>query len=1000
MQEIIVETFQQGRRPGQYNAHSNSEPLEPEPQMVRRHSETMPKPSLSSDQPGVSMTVNAAREEKSSLTQSQKYLNEDSPEDKPSAIEASTNDAHHLSALAGSGAKEGNSDQGISKTPTSSILTKSSSSEKPPIESLRYRSDLAALYHQSGEFEQARREYQSVENTLSRLKDMSEDGQSSNDIEVWRIASQCELAVISLHQGSYKAAEEKLMILKEKAEVKLPELSLRVLRIVRCYAISLFKQGEYQRAYEILQIELHKILEAMGMNSYKAQMQLEAPKMLTQNLLALVLAQRGEFLQALKFNEQALSQAQTDLRNSSITSTKIHADVEDDSLVSTITHTDINSPSAISKKIDQVRRRKREGTIMLNKAKILVYAGKQKEAWSAVGEAHEIMRRVLGATHPMTLECSILNARILVLKGDFNEADKHCERALQGLRKKLGDNHPLTLEALGVLVSAFTSLARLTEARNTAKYLVSQCETILGPTHPQTIQSLYELARILDLRGESIEAREHQEAALNHMVNRFKENNPQVVTYKTALASILGNLGEWEQASKLACETFISFLSYSTSQDNLKSLRIHRILDIVEDNKNQICESHPSIFTTLQYISVSERERTDDPKRIESALAILELTLEFRKKRFSNLHHPDSTATLLQLGITERKAKRLSKARVTLEGVVDTQMINLGSKHPDTLIAKRELSYTIALSDATLPAIRELRKALELQILLLGWSHPSSIQSSIHLSTVWVKAGNAVEATNLQLIVIASQIQLYYRIRILVQVPELSISGNDPTQIEALRQSMLNSLKSSESPHFTSGDEVGALNTLRGLLRPSIEQLVALYVEQSRYEEALGFQKVLTPSPRTVSPRDNLIELGALNNLAVIYQGLQKFQKSEELYQQISSITSRKETTDQNRALLCSVHTNLATLYFEIGKLDDAADMQSDLLRTLKESNDHGDRSMLVRNLFNHALTLKRLGRDEKASKQLQAAVEVDNTIRTAKDPQSLQIMATLEQWR
>lgn len=710
----------------------------------------------------------------------------------------------------------------IANDETPVVQDKARKDKSLDIRLLQFKSYLGALHHQSGEFEQARYQYESVEEALS-TSDNVYGSDDNTEHTLWRIRNQRKLAVLSLHQGDCSTAERILETLINRNRGDSSKFHQEASEAERWYANCLYRRGIYAEAQKILERILHKAEYAESELSSRISI------MLTKNLLALVLAHRTELSNAVEHNNKALVEAQ-----------KLQAVF-----------------SSLKDEIEVKKQEQRLGLIYLSKATISILAGTYHDARTAAGQASEIGESALGSDHPFTLECQVLNARLLVKDGKFSDAEAKCEQILEELRKDLGDSHPLTLEALGVLVSALTSLARLTEARSTAKYLILKSERILGPNHPQTLQSINEFVRALEARGELLEAVKYQKDLIHRAICCFGSKHPTLTAYKITLSTIYCSLGDWEKAKFEACDVLQFYMSEAPGPG------VSDILRTIDYAKEKVGKLHPSTFLAFQLIGVSVREQSQDTKSLESAHQILHYACTSIEQQLP-YEHPDAINALLQLGITSRKLNQLPEAIEDLEEVLNARVKMFNDFHPETLIAREQLSFTRILLQSQPKYLEELRQVIELQVMFLGWSHPSTIETCSHLSTACERCGRVTEAISFRLIVVAALLQLYRLVPTSIRRPAEPSLTHAVSAIKTFSNSVLESSKKAKVLSLTfknsSPDIHGALTRIR----TNVEQLISLYEKDGNLEEARRFKGLFSNENEYSSAPDVVTASGAL----------------------------------------------------------------------------------------------------------------------------------------
>ena len=849
---------------------------------------------------------------------------------------------------------------------------------KRQIENLINRSRLASQYHQSGELQQARRLYEEViQINAAMFKRTVSEGWAA-----WEIAVQCEKAVVRLHEGHFKEAEDTFAHLETTALRTLGETHQKTWEISRWLGISLDKQGQYSGARDKLRQELDKVKGAIEapLLPYAVRVLAENASLLTKNALALVLGHMGEFGDAIDFSNDALYTTQA-----SIKEVGDRGDRE-----------------------ERERLTRRLSGIQSNRAAILAFAGDYKRADTANRDALKTMEKQLGTKHVATLDCWSLGARLLAAEGKIDQAEEQCHKTLQGMRREIGKAHPSTLQTLGILVSVYTSQARLTEARNTAKYLLDMNQQILGLNHPQTISSMNGLAAVHVARGELREALSLQEKAVGAANRVLGKTHPATLIYSSDLASIYCNREEWEIAKDIAHKVFLaqcdnSLLGFKRLSGEFRETiaakpgDLQKVLQLLRSCEELASRGHPSLFSTTHCLGISERDRENGD--VNLALAILTQAVEYREHKLGP-NHADTLSSRLQLAITQRQKGELISATKNFETVLVARKELLGDDHPDSLSARHELSFTRFLSGYANEVAQEQTEILQLRILLFGENHPDTIRSRLDLSLVYHSLGVLDEARKLQLEALKSQLQLsepnYFD-----SFPVFR-SGSlvKPSDVKLFSDMILKKLRDDVEKKFKVFKENMAL-ILGARLRPqvlsSIRRLASIYADQGNYEKAIGFQQVLALHEEIDLRSDDLATLGTLNDLALMYQATGRVEDAKKLYQRVKDNTV--ESMPSYLPLFCTSQSNLASLYFSTGEFQEAESLQTEVLEKLRERPGLDDSRTLISSIFNLALTKKTLGKIKEARTLLEEAVQAGNKALPQNHPQNIELLDTLQKW-
>ncbi|MFG2646310.1 tetratricopeptide repeat protein [Streptomyces sp. NPDC048436] len=169
--------------------------------------------------------------------------------------------------------------------------------------------------------------------------------------------------------------------------------------------------------------------------------------------------------------------------------------------------------------------------------------------------AYDMVRQVLGADHPDTLEFLSKYARALRAMGDYSAAiDRHRE-VLAERTRVLGPRHLDTISSSHHLARALRYMGRHVESADLARDATSALTSALGPDHPETLASRDVLALALDSLGSHEEAAEIHTAVAQIRTRVLGPTHPRTISSFNHLADSLNRLGAYAQAARLARET-------------------------------------------------------------------------------------------------------------------------------------------------------------------------------------------------------------------------------------------------------------------------------------------------------------------------------------------------------------------------------------------------------------------------------------------------------------
>ena len=158
--------------------------------------------------------------------------------------------------------------------------------------------------------------------------------------------------------------------------------------------------------------------------------------------------------------------------------------------------------------------------------------GKYDEAGGRLKEALSIRRRLLGASHRVTLT-SVSNLAMLYQdQGRYADAEPLFKEALAGYHKALGDGHPNTLHSVNNLAMLYQAQGRYAEAEQLFKEALAGNRKAFGDAHPRTLTSVSNLAWLYKDQGRYAEAESMARESLDSITNHLERTS--VIQSETA----------------------------------------------------------------------------------------------------------------------------------------------------------------------------------------------------------------------------------------------------------------------------------------------------------------------------------------------------------------------------------------------------------------------------------------------------------------------------------
>ena len=355
-----------------------------------------------------------------------------------------------------------------------------------------------------------------------------------------------------------------------------------------------------------------------------------------------------------------------------------------------------------------------------NLAYAYVEAGRVAEAIPLYERTLTDCERVLGDTHRDTLSSRHNLAYAYRAAGRLAEAIPLDERTLADRERVLGDTHPGTLSSRNNLAYAHITAGRLAEAIPLYERTLADRERVLGDTHPGTLSSRNDLASAYVEAGRVAEALLPFERTLADRERVLGHTHPDTLQSRHNLASAY-------RAAGRAAEALLLFERTLTGCE--------RVLG----------DTHPDTLTcrnNLAYTHITAG-------RLAEAIPLYERTLT-GCERVQGDTHPDTLGSRNDLASAYRAAGRLAEAIPLYERTLADRERVLGDTHPDTLGSRNDLASAYRAAGRLAEAIPLYERTLTGCERVLGDTHPNTLTCRHNLASAYRAAGRLAEAEDLQ----------------------------------------------------------------------------------------------------------------------------------------------------------------------------------------------------------------------------------------------------------
>jgi tetratricopeptide (TPR) repeat protein len=328
--------------------------------------------------------------------------------------------------------------------------------------------------------------------------------------------------------------------------------------------------------------------------------------------------------------------------------------------------------------------------------------------------------RVLGETHPDTLQSRNDLAAAYQAAGRLAEAIPLCERTLADRERVLGETHPDTLTSRNDLASAYQDAGRLAEAIPLYERTLADYERVLGETHPDTLTSRNNLAAAYQDAGRLAEAITLQERTLADREQVLGETHPNTLTSRNNVAYVYRAAGRLAEAIPLYERT-------------------------LADRERVLGETHPDTLQSRNNLAYVYRL----VGRLAEAIPLYQRTLADCKRVLGETH-PDTLISRNNLARAYQAARRLAEAIPLYERTLADSERVLGETHPNTLTFRNNLAAAYQDAGQLAEAIPLYERTLADRERVLGETHPDTLTSRNDLASAYRAARRLTEARKLR----------------------------------------------------------------------------------------------------------------------------------------------------------------------------------------------------------------------------------------------------------
>jgi tetratricopeptide (TPR) repeat protein len=204
----------------------------------------------------------------------------------------------------------------------------------------------------------------------------------------------------------------------------------------------------------------------------------------------------------------------------------------------------------------------------------------------------ETNTKILGDSHPFTLNNRNRLASRFWDQGRWSEAEQQFLKVMEARKKTLGDSQLSTLTSMSNVASTYRNQGRWAEAERLDVQVMETLKNMFGDSHPFTLTSMASVASTYSKQGRWIEAEQLEVQVVEGRKKALGENDPDTLTSINDLAITYSKQGKEDEAEKLN-------------------------LHVLEARKNILGENHPHTLTSMASLSSALKAKGREPEAIQ-----------------------------------------------------------------------------------------------------------------------------------------------------------------------------------------------------------------------------------------------------------------------------------------------------------------------------------------------------------------------------------------------
>lgn len=391
------------------------------------------------------------------------------------------------------------------------------------------------------------------------------------------------------------------------------------------------------------------------------------------------------------------------------------------------------------------------------KARLLVQMHMSRVALPLLDDVHTSLTKLLGPTHPHTLDALDDLAGELAGQGQLARAETLYHQAVAGLTSTRGPTHPETLECRVRLAQTLERLAaRLGEAEAIYRDVLVLRETSLGPTHRDTLDVVDDLAGLFARMGRHDAAEELYLRAAAGLAATLGATHADTLNCRRRLALMyVRRSGEFRKAEELS-RAVLEAATSSRGAQHPYTLDVLDDLAGLYDAKADYGRAEE--YYTLALSGLAETLGADHPHTLACRLRLARMLQEgperhdeaetiyrdvrARCERVLGPMHPMTLDVVDDLGGLSAARGDYTGAQEHYECASAGLAATLGADHPQTLACRLRLARMLQRGpNLHAEAEAVFRDVLARNETLLGAMHPRTLDVIDDLGLLFAERG-------------------------------------------------------------------------------------------------------------------------------------------------------------------------------------------------------------------------------------------------------------------